>query len=147
VSSLNAKLNIALMNAPLERQALVLANSVVAAKKAAKPNMDGDELKKIKGQALAEARLRTGAQKKRIEITDTEWAAIQAGAISNNKLSQILNNTDLDKIKQLATPRAALEVTPAKKKKAELMLANGHTQSEVADAVGVSVSTLAKMFD
>lgn len=147
VTALNAKLNIALKNAPLERQALVLANSIVAAKKAAKPNMENDEIKKIKGQALTEARLRTGAKKQRIEITDREWEAIQAGAISNNKLSQILNNTDIDRIKQLATPRTSIVVTPAKKKKAELMLANGHTQAEVADALGVSLSTLAKMFD
>jgi DNA-binding CsgD family transcriptional regulator len=147
IGVLNSKLNVALKNAPLERQALVLANSVVAAKKASNPNMEPDQIKKLKGQALQEARNRTGAHKQRIEITDREWEAIQAGAISNNKLSQILNNTDLDKIKQLATPRTTITVTPAKKQKAELMLANGHTQAEVADALGVSTATLAKMFN
>lgn len=147
VKSLNAKLHIALQNAPLERQALVIANAKLAAIKESNPDMDKDQLKKANGMALMAARLQTGAKKQRIDITDDEWAAIQSGAISNNKLSQILNNTDLDKIKQLATPRTALTITPAKRAKAERLLASGHTQSEVADAIGVSLSTLSKMLD
>lgn len=144
VASLDAKLNIALKNAPLERQAQVLANAVVSQKRAANPDMEAAELKKVKGQALAEARLRTGARKQRIEITDSEWAAIQAGAISNNKLNQVLNNADLDQVKQLATPKASTMMTPAKQQRAASMLASGYTQAEVADALGVSLSTLKK---
>jgi hypothetical protein len=147
VKSLNAKLNIALKNAPLERQAQILANSVVAAKKADKPDMEASEIKKIKGQAMDEARLRVGAKKQRVDITDNEWEAIQAGAISTNKLTQILNNTDLDRIKSLATPRSEVTIAPAKKAKAERLLAAGYTQSEVADQLGISTSTLAKVFD
>jgi len=140
VSSLKAHLNIALKNAPLERQAQLLANANVAMKLASHPHMEDDELKKVKAQALNEARLRTGAKKQRIEITTKEWEAIQAGAISNNILSQILNNTDLDKIKQLATPRTAMSLTPAKKSRIKLMLSNGHTQAEIANALGISTS-------
>ena len=143
-ASLKARLNLALMNAPLERQAQLLAGKVVASKKANNPNLDRDDLKTIKGQALVEARLRVGAKKKRIDITPREWEAIQAGAISNNVLTQIINNTDLDKLKQLATPRTAITMTPAKLSKAKLMLNSGYTQSEVAEALGVSVSTLIK---
>jgi elongation factor Ts len=98
-----------------------------------------------KAQAMNEARNRVGAGKKRVEITDKEWEAIQAGAISTNKLSQILSNTDLDLIKQLATPRSDINITPAKKAKAESMLERGYTQAEVADSLGISVSTLAKV--
>jgi hypothetical protein len=145
VSSLIAKLNIALKNKPLERQAQLLANSVVAAKRAANPSMDAADLKKIKGQALAEARSRTNAKKQRIDITNKEWEAIQAGAISANTLTQILNNTDLDKVKQLATPRTMSSLTPAKQSKAKAMLASGYTQSEVADALGVSTQAIAKL--
>lgn len=142
VRALDSKLTIALRNAPLERQAQVLANAVVSQKRAANPNMENSEIKKVKAQALNEARIRTGAKKTRIEITPTEWAAIQAGAISNNKLIQILANADLDQIKQLATPKTAVAMTPAKTSRARTMLAAGYTQAEVADALGVSVSTL-----
>lgn len=145
VTSLNAKLEIALRNAPLERQAQVLANAVYAQKRQANPDMDVAEAKKVKGQALAEARTRTGAKKQRIEITPPEWAAIQAGAISNHKLDQILSNADLDQVKQLATPKSATTVSPAKKQRAQQMLESGYTQAEVADALGISTTTLASI--
>lgn len=146
VASLESKLNIALKNAPLERQAQVLANAVYTQKRQANPDMDSSEAKKVKGQALAEARLRTGARKQRIEITPTEWAAIQAGAISNNKLNQILSNSDIEKVKELATPRTTTVVSTAKKQRAAQMLESGYTQAEVAEALGVSVSTLKSSF-
>jgi len=142
VASLNAKLNLALRNAPLERNAQLVANAIVSQKRQANPNMEASELKKIKGLALTEARIRTGASKQRIEITSAEWAAIQAGAISSNKLSQILNNSDLDVVKHLATPKTRLTMTSAKKNRAEAMLRSGYTQAEVAEALGVSLTTL-----
>lgn len=142
VQSLNAKLSIALRNAPLERQAQILANAEVRQKQQANPDMDAADLKKIKAIALNKARERTGAKKTRILITDDEWAAIQAGAISNNKLNQILNNADLDQVKHLATPKQKSTMTSAKLQRAQAMLRAGRTQAEVADALGVSVSTL-----
>jgi len=144
VGSLNAKLNLALRNAPLERQAQVLANATYSAKKRANPDMDPAEIKKIKAQALAEARSRTGAKKAQIQITENEWAAIQAGAISTNKLSQILQNADLDQVKKLATPKSELLMSSAKTNRAKAMLSSGYTQAEVADALGVSLTTLKK---
>lgn len=147
VGSLVAKLNIALKNKPLERQAQLLANSIVSAKRANNPTMDAADLKKIKGQALAEARTRTNAKKQRIELTTREWEAVQSGAISANTLTQILNNTDLDKIKQLATPRTTSALTAAKQTKAKAMITSGYTQSEVADALGISTLTLSKLFE
>jgi DNA-binding CsgD family transcriptional regulator/transcriptional regulator len=140
VSALNARLNIALKNAPLERQAQLLADANVAMKKAYSPSMDDDELKKLNGRELIEARIRTGAKKIKIEISDRDWEAIQAGAISNNTLLQILNNTDLDRIKQLATPRTSTTLTSYKKAKVKLMLANGYTQAEIANALGIPTS-------
>jgi DNA-binding CsgD family transcriptional regulator len=142
VKSLNAKLNIAMKNAPLERQAQLLANSIVKAKVLATPTMDKETRKKIEGQALKEARERNGAKKQRVTITPKEWEAIQAGAISNSKLSAILNNADLDEVKKLATPRAATVMTPTKVAKAQSMLSAGYTQAEVAEALGVPTSTL-----
>ena len=142
VESLNKKLTLAIMNKPYEREAQVYANSVIARKKLANPDMDADELKKTRNQALAEARVRTGAKKTSVEFTDREWEAVQAGAISPSKLSQILQNADLDKVKALATPRTKLTMTGAKTDKARSMLASGYTIAEVAESLGVSTSTL-----
>lgn len=142
VASLDAKLNIALQNAPLERQAQVIANSIVTQKKQANPDLEPPEVKKLKSQALNAARNRTGAQKQRIQITQAEWNAIQAGAISPSKLDRILSNSDLDVIKQLATPKDQVKMTDAKTTRAAAMLASGYTQAEVADALGVSLTTL-----
>lgn len=142
VSSLNAKLNLAIRNKPLERQAQIIANSIVAAKKSANPNLESDEIKKIKGQALNEARRRTGAEKQRIEFTQKEWDAVQAGAISPTRLRDILSNADLDTVKKLATPRQATVATPAVVVRAKAMLAQGYTQAEIADALGIPTSTL-----
>lgn len=142
VESLEAKLNIARRNAPLERQAQVLAGTVVRDRKAANPDMEAADLKKIKSQALMEMRSRTGAKKQDIEITQEEWNAIQAGAISNNKLKQILDHADLDVVRKLATPRTRVLMTPTKVARAKIMLAQGFTQAEVADGLGVSLTTL-----
>lgn len=142
VSSLDAKLNLALRNRPLERQAQLLANTTYRAKLQANPDMDDDTKKKIKFQALAESRSRTGAQKQQIVITDSEWDAIQAGAITNHKLTEILKNSDLDRVKKLATPKVDVLMTSVKKQRAQSMIASGYTQAEIADALGVSLTTL-----
>jgi DNA-binding NarL/FixJ family response regulator len=142
VASLNAKLNLAKKNAPLERQAQLLAGQVVAQKRQANPDMDASDIKKIKAQALDEARLRTGAKKNQIRPEPKEWEAIQAGAISNSKLKEILDNGDLEHIKKLATPRVDKLMTSAKTLRAQSMLSAGYTQAEVAQALGVSLSTL-----
>jgi DNA-binding NarL/FixJ family response regulator len=139
---LKAALNVALKNAPLERQAQVLANAWVRQKQDANPDMDKTQLKKIKYQALEEARTRTGARKERIEISDSEWDAIQAGAISPTMLDKILSNANLDRVRELATPKSKLLMTTAKKQRALSMAAAGFTQAEIADQLGVSLTTL-----
>lgn len=142
VAHLNASLNTALKNRPLERQAQLIGNSIWQAKLRDNPEMDNADLKKIKGQALLTARARIGAGKDKIQISEKEWEAIQAGAISANKLSQILDNANADRIRELATPRAAVEITPSKLALAKARLASGYTQKEIADSLGIPVSTL-----
>lgn len=142
VASLKAKLALANRNKPHERQAQLLANKIVAAKKASRPDMDAATLKKIKGQALEEARIRSGAKKQDIQITDKEWEAIQLGAVSHNVLTQIIDNTDLDRLKTKATPHAAKLMTPSKVLRAKLMLANGLSYADIASALGVSATTV-----
>lgn len=145
VDSLNSKLTIALKNAPKERQAQILANEVVAAKKRDNPEMDSEHLKKAKGQALAAARNRVGAKKQSIKINDREWEAIQKGAISSSKMNQILNNCDLDTMKKIAMPKETKAVNRAKEARIKAMESAGFTTAEIADAVGVSTSTVSKV--
>jgi DNA-binding CsgD family transcriptional regulator len=144
VASLEASLDLALRNAPLERQAQRLANVVVKAKRDADPNMEDTMRKKVESQALQEMRNRTGANKKSVSIpiSDREWEAIQAGAISNNKLEEILNNTDLDRVRELATPRPKKLMNTSRIQRAQAMLASGATRAEVARQLGVSLTTL-----
>jgi DNA-binding CsgD family transcriptional regulator len=142
VDSLNSKLNIARKNAPLERQAQVFANGVVSQKRDANPHLTQKDFKKIESQALAQARARTGAKKQRIDITPSEWQAIQARAISANRLEQILNNSDIDTVRKYATPRTKILMTSSMTARAAGMLARGFTQAEVAAQLGVSLTTL-----
>jgi DNA-directed RNA polymerase specialized sigma24 family protein len=142
VAKLNADYNIALKNKPLERQAQLIANAVVRAKQASNPDMEAADLKKIKGQALEAARARVGARKTLIEITDEQWRAIQEGAVPPSKLAKLLDHADSDRVRKLATPRAATVVTPAKLALAKARLAAGYTQAEIADSLGIPVSTL-----
>lgn len=142
VDSLNAKLNVALKNAPRERQAQTMANAVVAAKKQDNPGMTSGEIKKASQQALTQARAAVGAKRETIKITDREWEAIQAGAISENKLTQIIDNVDIDSLRQRATPRATTSLSLAKQAKIASMNASGYSTSEIAEALGVSTSTV-----
>ncbi|GHU53537.1 hypothetical protein AGMMS49975_11850 [Clostridia bacterium] len=143
-SSLLAKLNVSLKNAPRERQAQVIANASMTAKKQENPDMTKSEIKKANQQALTAARLSVGANRQPIDITDREWEAIQSGAISENKLSQIIKNVDTDKLRQRATPRATTTLSQAKINKITSMNASGYNTSEIAQALGVSSSTVTK---
>lgn len=142
VASLNAKLNVSLKNAPRERQAQVMANSVVNAKRQENPSMTKEEIKKAGDQALRAARQAVGARRSPISITEREWEAIQAGAISENKLSQILNHADIDVVRRYATPRATTTLSQAKIDKIISMNNSGYMTSEIAQALGVSTSTI-----
>lgn len=141
--SLKSKLNNAYRNKPLERRAQLIANARVKLQVDANPGMDRDEQKKIERRALAEARAKVGANKSTVNITPKEWEAIQAGAISSNMLSEIMKNGDLDQIKEYSMPHAKTTLSRAKLTRAKSMKSSGnYTVAEIADALGVSVSTI-----
>ena len=149
VDSLEAKLDKAARNAPRERQAQAIANSVVKAKKESNPDMDSKEIKKASQQALEAARAQVGASGRanRIDITPKEWEAIQAGAISDAKLTQILRYADSAKVREYATPKTYNTLSSAKLSRAKAMKASGYTIQEIADALGVSRSTVTKQLN
>ena len=149
VASLNAKLNTALKNAPLERQAQIVANTIVKQKVQARKGTDdelrGKELQTVKGQALIKARADVGAHKTKVDITDKEWEAIQKGAISSSKVKQIFNNTDATRLKELATPRKKTTITNAMSSRARSMYNSGrYSYADIAEALGVSATTVRK---
>ena len=142
--ALLSALNVAKKNAPRERQAQLYANSVVKAKKQDNPGMTKEEERKAGQQALARGRAMVGAKRETIKISDRQWEAIQAGAISENTLAQILRFADTDRVRQLATPKNYTVLTPAKEAKIRQMRASGYTTEEIARASGVSASTVSK---
>lgn len=145
VYSLDAKLNTALLNTARERAAQRKANVEVEAKRQADPNMKKGDIRKASQQALTKYRGEVGSVARRdrsIKITDREWEAIQAGAISESKLKKILNNTDVDNLRERATPRSTTTISNAKANRIKSLRASGYTLSEIANAVGVSTSTV-----
>jgi hypothetical protein len=142
VKTLESRLNIALMNAPKERRAQVIANTIIKAKKQEYPDMTKGELKKVSQQALTASRIQVGAKRELIKIDEKQWEAIQAGAISPNRLQQIINNADMDVLKQLATPRASNKLSEVKINKIENMMRSDYSTSEIAKAIGVPSSTV-----
>lgn len=144
VDYLTAQLNVALKNAPRERQAQLAANSEVKAMRKANPDMTKKEVKKQGQLALSRARTRYGAKRNPIIITPRGWKAIQAGAISENVLSQILRFADIDQVRSYATPRATTALSAGKQARIKAMRASGYTNSEIAQALGISASTVSK---
>lgn len=155
VDSLMSKLNTALLNAPRERQAQLRANAEVESKIKAKidanPGMTRKEaaklidVKKTSQQALTKYRQEVSSVSRRdrsINITDREWEAIQAGAISENKLKKILDNADVDSLRQRATPRATTTLSTAKINRIKALAASNYTLSEIANKLGISTSSV-----
>ena len=165
VDSLMSKLNTALLNSPRERAAQRRANAEVdnalntvketlrksnptaTAKKIDRLARKEIDVKKASQQALTSNRKAVGSVSRRdrsIDITDREWEAIQAGAISENKLKQILNNTDTDKLRQRATPRTTTTLSQAKINRIKAMSNSNYDLASIAKSLGVSPSTVSK---
>lgn len=147
VDSLMAKLNTALLNAPRERQAQLLANAEVNAKKAENKDMKPADIKKASQRALSKYRSELGSVARRdrsIKVTDKEWEAIQAGAISENVLMKILANTDSDSLRQKATPKTTNTISTVQANRIKAMRASNYTIDEIARALGVSTATITK---
>lgn len=144
VKSLESKLLDAEKNAPLERKAQFIADTREKEALERDPDLKTSkkDLKKFRQQALTQARADVGAHRKPIHITDSEWEAIQSGAISDNKLKNIIKHMDDDELKQRATPHASNVLNSSKISNIKSMAANGYTNQQIADALGISTSTV-----
>lgn len=152
VDSLMARLNEAEKNSVRERQAIRLANAEVKAKQQAAEEagkeMEKGDVRKASQKAMTKYREEVGAVSRRdrnIKITDREWEAIQAGAISENKLKRILANADIDELRQRATPRDSKAISVGQANRIKSMSASGnYTISEIAKQLGLSPTTVKK---
>lgn len=152
VDSLMARLNEAEKNSVRERQAVRLANAAVKSKQKAAEEagseMSKSDIRKESQKAMTKYRQEVGAVSRRdrnIKITDREWEAIQAGAITENKLKRILANADIDDLRQRATPRNTRTISVSQANRIKNMSATGnYTIAEIADQLGLSATTVKK---
>lgn len=152
VESLKAKIVKAEQNAPLEKQAQILANVKYDSWYYDHPDADKDQQKRQRGIILDEARSIVGAKKLQIgaednrddinPLTPREWQAIQAHAVSENVLKKILSNADMKTIKKYAMPKTKTGLAPAKLSRAKAMLARGYTRKEICEQLDISEHTL-----
>lgn len=149
VKSLEEKLTNAELNKTRERAAQRMANAEINRKKAANPEWakQTSDVKKASQQALTKYREEVNAVSRRdrnIKIDDKEWEAIQAGAISESKLERILNNTDIDELRQRATPKQTASLSPAKVNQIKRLSSSNYTLDEIARKLNLSTSTVSK---
>lgn len=143
VESLNRKLRLAQLNNPREREAQRVANAEVSIKFKSNPGLDYQHKQREQALALNRARALVGAKRYPIPITDREWEAIQSNAISTNKLSEILINTDQEAFKKRAMPKKSSALSSAQISLIKSMYSSGmYTQKEIADKLGVSASSI-----
>lgn len=144
VKSLQDKLVEAKKNSVRERQAQLLATSLVNAECDKRDDMDSDDRRKLKGQALKQARIATGASKTRVKFTEKEWEAVNHNAVSPSFLTQLLDNADSDNYTQLAMPKSDT-IGTAKRSRVKALYNAGWTQEEIAKAVGISQSSISSI--
>jgi transcriptional regulator with XRE-family HTH domain len=142
VDHLNAQLNVSLKNAPRERAAQYRTASEVKKIKALDGDLSRDDERKLSQRTLTYERARVDAKRTPIKINDKEWEAIQKGAISENKLSEILRFTDSDELKKRAMPRESKTLSKEKVNLINAMRSSGYTIEEIADRLNVSSSTV-----
>lgn len=150
VESLKAKIEKAELNTARERAANRMAAATVKAKKDAAnakgEEISGKDIKKAGQVALTKYREELGSVSRKdrnIVLTDREWEAIQAGAVSENTLNRILRNSDADSLRQRAMPKETKELNKAKQNRIKAMSAS-YTIAQIAEKLGVSTSTVTK---
>ena len=148
VLSMKDKVNQVKINRIKERQAQRMAevsSKAEIARRSEDEVLKKDEISRIKQQALNKARSMVGAERTPVTITDDEWDAVQSNAVSGTLLKELVSFMDDSQLKSLATPRDNKQMTDARKSKAKALLANGYTIAQVAEALGVSSSTIGKI--
>ena len=107
--------------------------------------MKAEDERKAGQRAMTKYRESVGSVSRRnrnISITDKQWEAIQAGAISENKLKSILDNSDPDILRERSMPSNRKGLTPAQISRIKAMANSNFTLQQIADKLGISKSTV-----
>ena len=154
VASLDEKLKMAKKNAPLERMAQRLAEKNMNMILQSNPELkdDKEHFKREKGRQLDTARKKVGAKKWQIgsaknPLTEREWKAIEAHAVSKSKLEDILRESDKSRIRELAMPKTKTGLAPAKIAKAKSLMNSGYSRAEICDMLDISETKLINALD
>lgn len=148
VKSLDAKLNTALLNTGRERAANRSAAAQVQDYKNTHKDASNGDIKKQGQRALSKYRDEYGSisrKDRNIVVTDPEWKAIMAGAISTSKLEKLLANCDPDTLRAKAMPQPSKTLSAGQEARVKAMAASGYTLQEIADAVGKSPTTVSRL--
>lgn len=144
VSSIMAKINEAMKRKPLERKVQAMADVKISLLMQEHPDFDKQDRKKHRARIVRELRQRMGTQKTRPVLTESEWDAVKAGALTSTTINNLFSLMDVDVVREYATPKnyesklSKSEIAYAK----ALVSRDAYTTADIADLLGVSVSTL-----
>ena len=149
VSSINAKINKAMKNKPLERKVQAMADVKIAMLMQEHEEWDKADRKKHRARIVRECRQRMGTQSARPKLTEREWLAVKSGALTKNKINTLFSLMDVDDVREYATPKNYVsKLSNGEIAYAKSMINSGnYTTAEIADYFGVSVSTLNRALD
>lgn len=144
ISSINAKINKAMKNKPLERKVQAMADVKIAMLMKDHPDWGKDDRKKHRARIVRECRQRMGTQSSRPKLTEREWLAVKNGGLTQNKIKQLFSLMDVDDVREYATPRNyESKLSKGEIAYAKAMINSGNYKTvEIADFFGISVSTL-----
>lgn len=143
VESLNYKYNQAMLNKPRESHAQAIAATKVKAKLKEDPHLNSEQKAKLRQNELVKARALVGAKRHPITLTDREWSAIQAGAISKTRLREMIPYMDKDVLRKFAMPKKESPALSQTRINRMIRMANaGYTTAEIAKEFNISTSTV-----
>lgn len=129
---------------PLEADAIVEANLMIKGWYKENPHASSEEKGKAKQKITTMCRRKRGLTSyyNSLEITPKEWEAIQAGAIGSSTLAKLLGKADMSVVVQYAMPSSKGRLTTTQINRIKSMSASGRSNSEIADALGINLSTV-----
>lgn len=146
VAHLKYQLNEAKKNAPIERRAQALAQSVVELERQSSGGqMSKAEFSKRLDREVKRSREILGAKRYRIEISPKEWEAIQAGAVPKTTQEELFKCVDSDTLRELAMPKTPKTLDKSYISLVKSMANRGYTLEEISERFDVSPSTISNI--
>lgn len=147
VESIKNKLKTKEINSIKEKQATIDATLSIRENIRTKDYPDKKEYTKMASRVLAASRNKYGKEKYKVSITDKELEAIEAHAITKTDIEKLILSMDdasLEKFQtRISSRNTRTGLTPGQQALIRSKMKTGlYTQQEIADAFGVSISTI-----